>query len=93
VLKSRSGDWIARGIRNANPILPDDVRQWLGKYIDELDEKLHAPPNQPPAKSDQPELNQGRGATAEIQKDEPTTTQTINNDVKGLQLLRSAVSH
>jgi membrane protein required for colicin V production len=47
VLVSRSGDLIARGIRNANPILPDDVREWLGKYIDELDERLHAPPQEP----------------------------------------------
>ena len=46
VLQSRSGDLIARGIRNANPILPDDVRDWLGKYIDELDEKLHTPPKE-----------------------------------------------
>ncbi|MCE5268847.1 MAG: CvpA family protein [Planctomycetaceae bacterium] len=44
VLESRSGDLIARGIRNANPILPEDVRAVLGKYIDELDQKLHAPP-------------------------------------------------
>lgn len=44
VMQSRSGDLIARGIRNANPILPDDVRTWLGKYIDELDQKLHTPP-------------------------------------------------
>jgi membrane protein required for colicin V production len=43
VLESRSGDWIARGIRNANPILPEDVRTHLGTYIDQLDEKLHAP--------------------------------------------------
>jgi len=43
VLESRSGDLIARGIRNANPILPEDIRTYLGKYIDELDEKLHAP--------------------------------------------------
>lgn len=47
VLASRSGGLIARGIRNANPILPDDIRSWLGKYIDELDEKLHAPPQEP----------------------------------------------
>jgi membrane protein required for colicin V production len=47
VLQSRSGDLIARGIRDANPILPADVRKWLGKYIDELDEKLHAPPAVP----------------------------------------------
>jgi membrane protein required for colicin V production len=43
VLESRSGDWIARGIRHANPIMPEDIRTYLGKYIDELDEKLHAP--------------------------------------------------
>jgi membrane protein required for colicin V production len=49
VLQSRSGALIARGIRNANPILPADVRLWLGKYIDELDEKLHAPPLRPEA--------------------------------------------
>lgn len=49
VLDSRSGDLIARGIRNANPILPEDIRTYLGKYIDELDAKLHAPPQPSPA--------------------------------------------
>ncbi|MEN6450744.1 MAG: CvpA family protein, partial [Thermoguttaceae bacterium] len=44
VLESRSGDLIARGISKANPILPEDLRSVLGKYIDELDQKLHAPP-------------------------------------------------
>lgn len=48
VLKSRSGELIARGIRHANPIIPEDVRTWLGKYIDELDAKLHAPPAETP---------------------------------------------
>jgi len=47
VLASRSGDLIARGIRNANPILPEEIRRYLGKYIDELDEKLNAPPKAP----------------------------------------------
>jgi membrane protein required for colicin V production len=46
VMQSCSGDLIARGIRNANPILPDDIRTWLGKYIDELDQKLHTPPQE-----------------------------------------------
>jgi membrane protein required for colicin V production len=46
VLQSRSGDLIARGIRDANPVMPADVRKWLGKYIDELDAKLHAPPKE-----------------------------------------------
>ena len=44
VLQSRSGDLIARGIRNANPILPAEIRTHLGKYIDELDAKLHPAP-------------------------------------------------
>jgi membrane protein required for colicin V production len=48
VLQSHSGEWIARGIRNANPILPEDVRTYLGKYIDEFDAKLHAPPKEEP---------------------------------------------
>lgn len=44
VLQSRSGDLIARGIRYADPILPEDIRTYLGKYIAEFDAKLHAPP-------------------------------------------------
>ena len=48
VLQSHSGDLIARGIRNANPGLPADVRTYLGKYIDEFDAKLHAPPTGEP---------------------------------------------
>jgi membrane protein required for colicin V production len=46
VLQSKSGELISRGIRNANPILPDDVRTYLGKYIDELDAKLQPPPKE-----------------------------------------------
>jgi membrane protein required for colicin V production len=40
VLKSRSGDWIARGTRHASLILPDEIRLAVGKYIDEMDERL-----------------------------------------------------
>ena len=46
VLQSRSGDFIARGIHCANPVLPDDVRAWVGQYINELDEKLRTPPKE-----------------------------------------------
>jgi membrane protein required for colicin V production len=53
VLQSQSGGLIARGIRQANPLLPEDIRGYLGKYIDELDAKLHAPP-QEVAKSPEP---------------------------------------
>ena len=45
VLKSRSGYYIAVLIRRAEPVLPDEVRNVLGKYIDELDRKLD--PNTP----------------------------------------------
>ena len=62
VLQSRSGNFIARGIREANPIMPEDVRKWLGKYIDELDEKLHTPPKEvAPAEPDGPPLDDSRG--------------------------------
>ncbi len=44
VMKSKSGDFLARNIRRATAVLPQDVRTWLGKYIDELDARLHAPP-------------------------------------------------
>jgi membrane protein required for colicin V production len=40
VLKSYSGYAIASLTHKANPILPDDVRAVIGKYIDELDKKL-----------------------------------------------------
>jgi len=52
VLKSYSGDVIARLTRKANPILPEDVRAVIGKYIDELDQKL-----KPSAPASQPENN------------------------------------
>lgn len=62
VLQSRSGDFIARGIRQANPVLPDDVRAWLGKYIDELDERLHSPPKEVvPSELGEPQFGESRG--------------------------------
>lgn len=69
VLQSHSGDLIARGIRNANPILPDDVRKWLGKYIDELDAQLHSPPKEAFKNADAidagvPAIDQSRGGGA-----------------------------
>lgn len=40
VLTTRSGRYIALLIQHATPVLPDEVRNVLGKYIDELDRKL-----------------------------------------------------
>lgn len=45
VLKANSGRYMARLIQRANPVIPDEVRNVLGKYIDELDRKLD--PNTP----------------------------------------------
>ena len=52
VLKSYSGDAIARLTRHAVPILPEDVRTNFGKYIDEFEKKLD--PNTPPETPDAP---------------------------------------
>jgi membrane protein required for colicin V production len=46
VLKSYSGDAIARITRHAVPLLPEDVRANFGKYIDDFQKKLD--PNTPP---------------------------------------------
>jgi membrane protein required for colicin V production len=70
VLASRSGDLIARGIRNANPILPADVRKYLGEYIDELDKGLHAPPQNPAPQSAAPQTD---GANPSPQPPAPPT--------------------
>jgi membrane protein required for colicin V production len=40
ILRSRSGYYIAVATHRAVPILPRELRDVLGKYIDELDEKL-----------------------------------------------------
>jgi membrane protein required for colicin V production len=40
VLRSRSGYYIAVLTRNAEPVLPKEVRDVVGKYIDELRQKL-----------------------------------------------------
>ncbi len=54
VMQSKSGNFLARNIRRATPVLPQDVRTWLGKYIDELDARLHAPAEKPTPKTPAP---------------------------------------
>ena len=49
ILRSHSGRAIARLIERADPVMPEEVRAVLGKYIDELDRKLD-----PTTKPDQP---------------------------------------
>jgi membrane protein required for colicin V production len=48
VLRSRSGHYIAVLTRHAEPVLPKEVRDVVGKYIDELEQKLD--PKSPPGK-------------------------------------------
>jgi hypothetical protein len=43
VLRSRSGYYIALIIRRATPVLPQDLRDALGKYIDRLNQNLPDP--------------------------------------------------
>jgi membrane protein required for colicin V production len=58
VLRSRSGYYTAVLIRRARPILPQDVREILGGYIDELDRRLdphdRTPPSSEPGIADAP---------------------------------------
>jgi len=49
VLRSRSGYYIAYLTEHATPILPEEVRRVIGKYLDELDRKLD--PETPPEDS------------------------------------------
>jgi membrane protein required for colicin V production len=56
VLKSYSGYAIARITQKANPILPEDVRAVIGKYIDELDQKLD--PNTQPSQAELKNIGQ-----------------------------------
>ncbi len=71
VLQSKSGNVIARGIREADPLLPEDVRKVLGKYIDELDEKLHAPPKEvSPTDVHGAQLGESRGEDVPVRGDD-----------------------
>ena len=75
VMASQSGGFIARNIRRAAPVLPQDVRTWLGKYIDELDARLHAPPAVKPNPAT-PIPSQGAmpGTSGKSTTDRPPTT-------------------
>jgi membrane protein required for colicin V production len=44
VLVSRSGNIIANAVSEAYPVLPEDVRGYLAKYIDEFNAKMSEPP-------------------------------------------------
>jgi membrane protein required for colicin V production len=66
VLQSYSGHAIAEVTRRAGPLLPEDVRGWIGKYIDELDRKLD--PNTPPDVPKKSALTEGKNPEADTLK-------------------------
>jgi membrane protein required for colicin V production len=68
VLHSRSGYYIAVLTRHAEPVLPKEVRDVVGKYIDELERKLD--PKSPPGKPlfQQPIPGPAPGATPHPQR-------------------------
>jgi len=60
VLNSRSGYYTAMLIQRGTPMMPDDIRDVLGKYIEQLDRRLNptttaeATPEATPAESSEP---------------------------------------
>ena len=85
VLQSHSGDLIARGIRRATPILPDDVREWLGEYIDELDKKLHAPPVEGPKNPDAAGVANGPSGTGNGRGAPPATVSETDRKIQDVE--------
>ena len=61
VLNSHSGKFTARLIQRAGPAMPQEVRDSLGKYIDEFERKLD--PNTPPESRLEEAVEIGREAT------------------------------
>ncbi len=62
ILQTRSGYYIALLIQHATPVMPEEIRSVLGKYIDELDRRLDpaAPSDLPPDASPQVPLSAAR---------------------------------
>ena len=64
VLASRSGYYIAVIIRNATPVLPHEVRDVLGKYIDQLNQNLPDPSKAAPPLPGRPAAPEAPAAPA-----------------------------
>jgi membrane protein required for colicin V production len=80
VLKSYSGYAIAQLTRHAGPVLPEDVRAVIGKYIDELDHKLD--PNTPPETPNTPENPERKTSNPEPLKTARQEVQKLGRDLK-----------
>jgi len=85
ILKSRSGYYIAVLINRANPVLPQEIRDVLGEYIEELDRKLD--PNTPPATQtlvDHPSVDDLHRGIDGVQRRIDDTLQDIDNLKEGV---------
>lgn len=74
ILKARSGYYIAKVTERAAPVLPQEVRSVLGKYIEELDRKLD--PSTPPDGTGV--NNQGESTTVNKTDSPPSASQGIS---------------
>jgi membrane protein required for colicin V production len=63
VLKSHSGKFTARLIQRAGPLMPEELRDSLGKYIDEFERKLNpaTPPDTTLEQAGEPAAEQAGG--------------------------------
>jgi membrane protein required for colicin V production len=85
VLVSYSGHAIAQLTRRAGPVLPEDVRAVVGKYVDELDHKLD--PNTPPDAPKTPETPTGKGPEGLLKTVRQDTEQKLDVAQKKLDAL------
>jgi len=63
VLVSRSGGLITQGIQKAYPVLPEDIRGHLDKYVEEFNAKMAEPPTTAPIDTTAPGLLPMPGAS------------------------------
>lgn len=61
VMRTRSGRAVSLLIRQGRPLMPEKARTLLGKYLDDLDRKLNAPPGPAGGPADAPPGAPGEG--------------------------------
>jgi len=51
ILKSHSGQYMTRLIQQAKVVMPDEIRDVVGKYLDQLNDGLNRPADVPPVRT------------------------------------------
>jgi len=82
VLHSHSGKYAARLIQHAGPLMPEKVRETLGKYIDDFERKLD--PNTPPENTLDDAVDRMREATDRLEE----MSETAGDALDGLEPVR-----